>query len=200
MVYSIHPSVLMIQKWTATLEQNTGRSIEEWVALVKKSGPAGEKARRDWLKKEHSLPTNSAIWIAGRAEGKEAMSADPQTYLRTAEQWVEEMFRGPNAALRPIYDELVALGRGLGKDVKISPCRTIVPLYRKHVFAQIKPATKTRIDLGFSLGNRKAMGKLIDTGGFAKKDRITHRIPISSLDEIDGEVKRWLRLAYDEDH
>jgi hypothetical protein len=71
--------------------------------------------------------------------------------------------------------------------------------YRNHVFAQIKPTTRTRIDLGFALGPRKPEGRLIDTGGYAKKDRITHRIPISSLPEIDGEVNRWLRLAYDDD-
>ena len=39
----------------------------------------------------------------------------------------------------------------------------------------------------------------IDTGGYAKKDRITHRIPISSLAEIDDEVKKWLRTAFEED-
>jgi hypothetical protein len=49
------------------------------------------------------------------------------------------------------------------------------------VIAQIKPATRTRIDLGFALGSREAEGRLIDTGGYAKKDRITHRIPISSM-------------------
>jgi hypothetical protein len=64
---------------------------------------------------------------------------------------------------------------------------------------QIKPATRTRIDFGFALGNTKATGRLIDTGGFAKKDRITHRIPIAALTEIDGEVKKWLRVAYDRD-
>ena len=65
--------------------------------------------------------------------------------------------------------------------------------------AQIKPATPTRIDLGFALKNTKPGGRLIDTGGFAKKDLITHRIPISSIAEIDDEVKRWLRKAYEMD-
>jgi hypothetical protein len=40
---------------------------------------------------------------------------------------------------------------------------------------------------------------LIDTGGFAKKDRITRRIEISSLDDIDDEVRRWLKVAYEMD-
>ena len=49
------------------------------------------------------------------------------------------------------------------------------------------------------MGIWPAKGRLIDTGGFAKKDRITHRIPISSIEEIDGEVKKWLRTAFEED-
>jgi hypothetical protein len=34
---------------------------------------------------------------------------------------------------------------------------------------------------------------------YAKKDRITHRIPIASLEDIDDEVKNWLKVAYDLD-
>lgn len=112
---------------------------------------------------------------------------------------MEAMFSGPKAALRPIYDLLLKLGLNLGQDVKACPCKTVVPLYRRYVFAEIKPTTQTRIDLGFALGNRKPTGRLIDTGGFAKKDRITHRIPITSVAEIDDEVKRRLRVAYDLD-
>ena len=124
---------------------------------------------------------------------------DPEAYLRAAEQYVDAMFSGGKTALGPIYDALLKLGLRLGKDVKACLCQTMVPLYRKHVFAQIKPTTRTRIDLGFALGARPAEGRLIDTGGYAKKDRITHRIPISSLAEIDDEVKQWLRTAFEED-
>jgi hypothetical protein len=67
------------------------------------------------------------------------------------------------------------------------------------VFAEIKPATKTRIDFGFALGDSKPTGRLVDTGGFAKKNRITHKIPIASPDDIDADVKKWLKAAYDRD-
>jgi hypothetical protein len=198
-LYSVHPGVEMTTKWVASLKEKTGRSLDEWLKFVKKHGPATEKERREWLKTEHGLPTNSAWWIAERAEGKGEELGDPEAYLRAAEQYVDGMYAGPKAALRPIYNALLKLGLGLGKEVKACPCQTIVPLYRKHVFAQIKPTTQTRIDLGFALGARPAEGRLIDTGGFAKKDRITHRIPISSLAEIDDEVKQWLRTAFEED-
>ena len=198
-LYSVHPGVLMTQKWVAELKQKTGRSLEEWLALIKKSGPTDEKSRREWLKAEYGLGTNTAGWLAERAEGKGAESSDPDAYLAAAEQYVETMFAGGKAGLRPLYERLLALGLGIGKDVKACPCQTIVPLYRNHVFAQIKPTTRTRIDMGFALGGRKAEGRLIDTGGFARKDRITHRIPISTEADIDTEVERWLRIAYDED-
>jgi hypothetical protein len=197
-LYGVHPGVLMTQKWVATLKEKTGRSLDEWLKLVKKSGPSTEKERREWLKSEHGLGTNTAWWLAERAEGKGGETSDPDEYLRVAEKYVETMFSG-KGALRPIYDALLKLGLGMGKDVKACPCQTIVPLYRSHVFAQIKPTTRTRIDMGFALGARKAEGRLIDTGGYAKKDRITHRIPISKLEEIDDEVKKWMRAAYEAD-
>jgi hypothetical protein len=194
--YSVHPGVLMTRNWVQTLPEKTGRSLEDWLRLVQDSGPATEKERRDWLKSEHGLGTNSAWWIAERSLGKGEASADPEAYLAVALQYVQDMFAGGKAHLRPVYDELLKLGFAQGPDVKACPCQTIVPLYRKRVFAEIKPATKTRIDLGFALADTPATGRLLDT---AKKNRITHRIPIAGLAEIDDEVRHWLKVAYDMD-
>lgn len=198
-IYSVHPGVLMTQKWIGELKQKTGRSLEEWLKLIKKEGPKDEKERRAWLKETHGLGTNTAWWLAERSVGKGEEAGDPDLYLESAERDVEKMFSGGKAHLRPLYDALLKLGLKTGKEAKACPCSTIVPLYRNHVFAQIKPTTQTRIDMGFALGDTKPTGRLIDTGGFAKKDRITHRIPITSLNDIDDEVKHWLKVAYDRD-
>lgn len=197
-IYSVHPGVAMVQKAIHDLPAKTGRSLDSWLRFIKRSGPKTEKERREWLKTEHGLGTNYAGWLAERAEGR-GEDGDPEAYIRAAEGYVGKMFAGSKESLRPIYDALLKLGLGIGKDVKACPCQTMVPFYRKHVFAQIKPTTQTRIDLGFALKDMKATGRLIDTGGFAKKDRITHRIAIMSLAEIDDEVKRWLQHAYELD-
>jgi Domain of unknown function (DUF5655)/Domain of unknown function (DUF4287) len=199
-LYGVHPSVAMVQKWLAELREETGRSMEEWLALVKKEGPKDEKSRRDWLKSKHKLGTNKASWIAERAEGK-GWEDTPGAYLKAAVRYVEEQYAGPKEKLRPIYDELLKLGKSLGDDVKACPCRTIVPLYREHVFAQIKPTTNSRIDLGLALTHYKGKlpKRLIDTGGLAKKDRITRRIEITAEEQIDEEVKKWLKTAYELD-
>jgi hypothetical protein len=198
--YSVHPSVAYIQNIIANFKTKTGRTIDEWIAFVKKEGPRTEVERRAWLKDTHQLGTNYAWWIAERAEGKGEEDGDPESYLRKAPEYVEEMFAGKRAALKPIYDKLVKTGLGVGKQAKACPCKTIVPMYREHVFAEIKPATNSRIDLGLALGTVK--GKIparIAAVKGVKGNRITHRIAIESVDEVDDFVTRWLKTAYDAD-
>lgn len=196
--YDVHPSLGMYQNSLAALKQKTGRTLQEWIKLVATEGPATEKERRAWLKAKHGLGMNYSWWIAEQSVGK-GDDGNPETYLKQAEEFVEKMYSGPKQALRPIYDELLVLGRSLGNDVKVCPCKTMVSLYRKHVFAQIKPTTRTRIDLGLALKDTKVPKRLIDTGGLAKKDRITHRIEITSAKDIDAEVRKWLKIAYEMD-
>jgi hypothetical protein len=200
-IYGVHPSVAMVQKSMAELQENTGRSLEEWIALVNREGPRDEKSRHAWLKTKHKLGMNYAGWITERADGKGGDLDTPEVYLKSAVRYVEEQYRGPKEKLRPIFEELLKIGKSLGNDVKACPCKTIVPLYRNHVFAQIKPTTNSRVDLGFALTHYKGKlpKRLIDTGGMAKKDRITHRIEITAAVQIDGEVKKWLKTAYDLD-
>jgi len=200
--YDVHPGVAMAQKWVGELKGKSGRSLEEWLALVKKDGPAGgHKAIVEWLKTKHKMGHNGAWWIAVRATGQGLEESDPNTYLDSAAKYVEQQYAGPKENLRPAYEELLELGRSVGADVKACPCQTMVPLYRNHVFAQIKPTTNSRIDVGFALAKYK--GKLpktlIDTGGLAKKDRITHRIEIQSTDDVTDDVKKWLKTAYELD-
>lgn len=197
--YDLHPSVRMLQSVIAGLKVKTGRSLDEWVQHVKKHGPAAEKQRAAWLKTEHKLGTNYASWIAQRSAGKTEATEDAEGYLKHAEDYVDKMYAGPKQHLRPIYDEILAFAKTLGKDIGVSPCQTIVPIYRKHVIAQIKPTTRKRIDLGLALGNTKTPKRLIDTGGFAKKDRITRRIEITTSEDFDDEARRWMHKAYEMD-
>ncbi|MGH9802779.1 MAG: DUF5655 domain-containing protein, partial [Blastocatellia bacterium] len=176
-LYSAHPGVTMVQKWIETLPEKTGRSLDEWMKFIKKNAPKDEKHCRVWLKEEFKLGTNTAWWLAERVQGKGWEEDSAEAYLQQAEVYVEEMFAGAKAGLKPIYDALLKLGLSTGNEAKACPGKTIVPLYRNHVFAQLKPTTRTRLDLGFALGNMPVPDRLIDTGGFAKKDRITHRIP-----------------------
>jgi Domain of unknown function (DUF5655)/Domain of unknown function (DUF4287) len=192
-VYTLHPGFAMEEANLQRLKERTGRTLDEWIRVVRKSGPATEKERMAWLKQAHGITTNYALWIAKRVDGAgSAADYDPDAM-------VEAMFAGKKAGVRPLHDRMLALAFDLGKDVRVSPGKTIVPFYRKHVFAQVKPTTATRIDVGFAFKDMPPAGKLISTGGFEKGDRITHRIPVASLKEIDKELMKWLKHAYEMD-
>ena len=197
--YHEHKSLRMVQSVIAGMKKKTGRSLEEWLKLVNQKGPAGEKERVAWLKKEHGMGTNYATWIAQRSLGKGEGIGNAEEYLQHAKDNVEKMFAGPKQHLRIIYDEILKYALTMGPDIRVSPCATIVPIYRKHVIAQIKPTTRTRIDLGLALKNAKVPKRLINTGGFEKKDRISHRIELGKPEDFDSEAKRWMKVAYDGD-
>ena len=200
-LYSVHPGVAMMQKWIAELKPKTGCSLEEWIKHIRVMGPKDEKECRAWLQEKHKLGTNAAWWLAERALGVPKRFADdsPASYLAACPGYVDAMYAGAKAALRPLHDALVRLAKEIGEEVKVCPCQTMVPLYRHHVFAEIKPASNKRIDLGFALGDEPFTSRLVDTGGKAKKNRITHKVAITTLDDIDLQVRRWLKQAYERD-
>lgn len=200
-IYSAHPSLKMIQKWIIDLPEKTGRTLDEWVELVEHEGPKGGKERRQWLRTEYSLNMPTAWCIVDHMEGDLWLGGDDEAYLNLAEKYVDDMFAGPKSAMKPIADELFKFVKTLGSDVKICPCKTIVPFYRNHVFAEVKPATQKRVDFGLALKGvtKKIPARLVDTGGLAKKDRITHCFKILSVQDIDEELKEWLTIAYELD-
>ena len=192
-----------MQKWIAELKAKTGRTLE-------RVGRAdAERTAQTTVTNRASngcgTRTSSATTSRGRLrsarEERVSRATTPEAYLEAAEKYVDEQYSGKKASLRPIYDELLELGRSVAQDVKACPCQTMVPFYRNHVFAQIKPTTNSRIDLGFALAKYKGKlpKRMIDTGGLAKKDRITHRIEITEAGQIDDDVRKWLKTAYDLD-
>ncbi|MFO0807499.1 MAG: DUF5655 domain-containing protein [Gemmataceae bacterium] len=197
-IYSPHPSIQYARNVLAKLERTSGKTVDEWIKVTKNSGLPTEKERQEWLQLEHKLGSNTSWWLAEMSFGRGREGIEEAAYLAAAPGYVEAMYAA-KPALKPLHDRLIVLGRSLGKDVKVCPCETIVPLYRNHVIAQIKPATKSRIDFGLALGETPGKGRLVETGGFAKKDRITHKIAIGSEGDIDPFVARWLKVAYDRD-
>ena len=181
----------------AGLKEKTGKDLAAWQKILKASGLSKHGEMLKHLKSEHGVTHGFANLIVHKTLNSDAGSAD-------GDDLIAAQYAGPKAGLRPLYDALLKFGLRVAPDVKACPCKTMVPLFRNHVIAQIKPATRTRIDLGLALAPHvKAGGKvparLIDTGGLAKKDRITHRFAIESADDIDGEVETWLRRAYELD-
>src|SRR5579859_1605730 len=101
----------MMSAVTASLAARTGRSLEEWVALVQASGidPLDQNAVRRWLRAEHGVPQNSQ-WAIADAAARAAGWVRP-----TVEEYVDQQYAGAKAALRPVYQAVAAAITELGE-------------------------------------------------------------------------------------
>lgn len=108
---------------------------------------------------------------------------------------VEAQYSGAKAALRPIYDRLAEAIHQLGDDVDFGPRKTYVAIHRKNQFAIIQASTNSRVDLGLRLKGMAATERLVPAGNFGSGS-ITHKISLTSLDQIDAELLAWLKAAY----
>lgn len=194
--YDVHPGVSMIQKWEAELPAKTGRALDEWAGLVRKRSFPKPSAAKDWLKAEYGLPSMTAWSIAEYAIGKLPWEGDPKLYLQNAIDYVSDMFSGPKEWQRPIFEEVIAFARTLGNDVRVCPCKTIVPLYRKKVFAELKPATNKRLELAIVLGEVPVQGRLVRNPRAKTDDRRQHLIALTPDSGFGAECKKWLKAAY----
>jgi hypothetical protein len=198
-LYSVHPGVLMIERWITTLPAKTGRSVEAWLTEIDLQGFVKLEACSRWLEIEHKFSAKAAAWLAGKAFAPttQQLAESSADYLTACSGYVDRLFRGRNAALRPLYDNLVALAHSLGEELRICPTHSCVPLYRQRLVADIRPSGGKRIELGLALADEPSSPRLAAAGSRVGKTRITHRVDITSPDEIDLQVRRWLKQAYE---
>jgi hypothetical protein len=173
----------------ANLPKKTGRTLEEWVAIVRAHPGGGHKERVDWLKKEFGLGGSTAGLIVWEADGEGG-----DVYADT-EALVAAQYAGDKAALRPILDAVLALVPRIGDDVRVGYRKTYVSLSRARQFAVIVPTTRSRVDLGLALGDAPARGRLLEAKNLGGGDRNTRRVALASPADVDAEVLRLLQRA-----
>ena len=125
--------------------------------------------------------------MAHKAKKSDAASHD-ETDL------VENQYKGKEV-LRPIYEQLLKVIANFGDDITITPKKSAVSIIRKKQFALIKPATKTRIDLGLKLKGKPTTERLGNSGPFGSM--CTHRVQLTDADQVDAELTAWLEEAYE---
>ncbi len=166
------------------MPEKTGKALEEWLEILKEKAFAKHGEAVKFLKTEHQITHGFANTIVTLSRQESSSSED----------LVAGQYKGKEA-LFPIYEQLISFVKTLGSDVTITPKKGSVSIIRKRQFLLIKPATKTRIDLGFKLKDKPTTDRLENSGPFGTM--CTHRVKISSAGEIDGELKGWIKEAYD---
>ena len=169
------------------LLEKTGKTLAEWIAIVKATSIEKHGEIIKFLKTEHGFTHGFANFVAMKARAADAASFSD-------EDLVTQQYQGKEN-LKPIYEELLSQIKSLGEDVEIAPKKAAVSLRRKTQFALIQPSTKSRIDLGLKLKGKATTERLGDSGPFGTM--CTHRVKLTSLEEVDEELMAWIREAYD---
>ncbi|MEM1146368.1 MAG: DUF4287 domain-containing protein [Pseudomonadota bacterium] len=171
------------QAMIKNMPEKTGKSLAAWQALVAASGAVTHGEIMKLLKGEHGVSHGFANLIAQKCIGNLDVTTD---------DLVANQYQG-KAALKPIYEAIIAFVSGFGEALEVDPKKTSVSLRRSKQFALIQPSTKTRIDLGLNLKGIAPQGRLE-----AMKGMCTHKVKLTQVAEFDDEVKGWLKAAYDQ--
>ena len=172
------------EEMAAGVEKRTGRAIPDWLSLV----PEGTfRQQSEFLVSEHGLKPSDARAVLHLGA---YLSRPPDDELVAAQ------YAGAKEALRPVYEPLLAAITALGADVAVSPRKTYVSFDRARQFALVQASTRTRVDLGVRLDHATATERLAAAGSFGSGN-ITHRVGLTVPEEVDAEVRGWLRAAYD---
>ena len=173
-----------LQTMIDNMPEKTGKSLEEWKKLLKTKSFEKHSEAVNFLKKEHGVTHGFANTIV-------TLSKDENN---SDEDLVKNQFKGKESLLL-IYEKILNVVNEFGNDVTITPKKTSVSIIRKKQFALVKPATKTRIDLGLKIKDKSTGERLESSGPFGTM--CTHRVKLSDSNEVDGELKAWLREAYE---
>jgi hypothetical protein len=110
---------------------------------------------------------------------------------------LDAQYAGERTMLRPVMLKVREAALGLGDDVRIEAREDEIAFVRHGVFAVVRPESATQVDLGLALRGPAAHDRLIPAPSF--EPGITHRVPLTNLDDFDGQAHAWLRQAYEQD-
>lgn len=180
---------MTFQAYLNNIKTQTGKTPDDFRKLAAQKGLTNYREVIDWLKTDFGLGHGHANAIAQLLVNADKFNVDPDEALAAH-------FVGNKAKWRKAYDSLAMKIVKFGSNVTLSPNQSYINIKRwtkKIGIVQISAAD--RIDIGIKLKGVKPIGRLESAGAW--QSMVTHRIRISSPKQIDAEVIRWLKQAYD---
>ncbi len=179
------------KKWFASvragLERDTGRSMEEWVAIARTCPETTSRARTDWLRKRHGLGVNRAYQVVAEAfPSSEPGWGEPEA-LR-AQLWTDP---ASAAILEAVERATASL-----PDVVAGQRKGYTAFSRRVQFAAVKPLKGGAALLGLRLA-LEASPALKPAGKESWSERLKSTLRLEASAQVDAEVERLLRAAWE---
>ncbi|MFC3076915.1 DUF4287 domain-containing protein [Phenylobacterium terrae] len=178
------------QKWfasvQASLERDTGKTIDEWVAIARTCPETKPKARQKWLKEHHGLGVNRASYVLSQAFPSEDRWDQPEA-LR-AKLWTDP---ASTAILEAVERAASALD-----GVVVGQRKGFTVFSRNVAFAALRPLKGGKAALGLAL-TPDADPRLSGPKNDGWSERLKARLELSSSTEVDEGLRELLRRAWE---
>jgi predicted transport protein len=167
------------------LEDKTGKTLEQWLTLVKKSKLADKKQVIDFLKSEHNL---------GHFQAQKIYECFSETniYAET-DRFIPNLFN--SAELLKAYKKIEATLLKMGKDVRVQPCKTYIPFYRTNQFCIVKASKDKKITIGLNLPS-DFKTDLFKKAKTVASERINYQTTLESIADFDAQLIEIIKIAY----
>jgi len=178
------------EKWFASvragIERDTGRTLTEWVEIAKTCPESGHRARLKWFKDTHGLLQNRASLVLNEISASTMPWSAPSDLI-------EALWTDP--AARAIYDALDMQAMALSGAIR-TPRKGYTAWARRFQFAAAKPLKGGAVSLG--LGVPLELDSRLESRGNASwSERLPTRLTLSHAADIDGDVGRLLKAAWE---
>lgn len=179
------------EKWfasvQATMERDTGKTLDEWVAIARTCPHDRPKARADWLREQHGLGINRASQVLSVAFPSEDRWDDPGP-LR-AKLWSDPASEAILVALEAAVAKL--------PDVTTGQRKAFTAFSRKVQMAAARPVKGGHAMVGFAVTadtdpRLSPRGKSESWG-----DRLKGQMLLTSPADVDGSVEALLKKAWE---
>jgi hypothetical protein len=179
----------MMQQHAELLERRTGQGVPEWRARITQQAPSDEATLRAWLKGQgvEGYPQQLLVFET---------FGYPDFLTATADDLIGAQY-ADRPALRPTLDRLIEVAGSLGT-VTVQARKGFVTLQtERRKFAVIKPATKTRVDLGLRIDTPPGNQRFQPADPGRSNDMRT-KVGLTQPGDVDQDVTDALRQAYAE--
>jgi len=182
---------MSFQAYLDNIQKKTGKTPDDFKAMAAEKGLTKAGEITAWLKADFGLGPGHAMAIVHLIVHEEDRKA-------SADDKITMLFTSNKAKWRKSFDEIAETIKGFGPDVTTSPGQTYINLLRSgKKFAIVQPSSGERLDIGIKLKGAAAQGILEEAGTW--NAMVTHRVRISEPGQIDQELFKWLKKAYNAD-
>ena len=178
------------QKWfasvQASLERDTGKTLEDWVAIARTCPETKPRARTDWLREHHGLGVNRAAHVLSVAFPSEDRWDEPEA-LR-AKLWTDP-------AATTIFEAVEKRATAL-PGVVTGQRKGFTAFSREFQFASMRPLKGGHVALGLA-APPEADPRLVEPKNESWSERLKSKLVLTSAAEVDDSVTALLKQAWE---